>query len=108
MGDRGNIVMKFSNGKKIYFYTHWRGSELEAIVYRALAREQRWSDAAYLSRIVFSELIKGEEREEIGYGITPYETEQGSPKVLIDTTQQTVSVKGSSWTFHDYIQRKDL
>ena len=36
MGDRANIEMVYESGEKIYFYTHWSGSELPEILQNAL------------------------------------------------------------------------
>lgn len=72
MGDRGNV--KFTspyNSAPIYFYTHWMGTELPAIVAQALHRGKgRWNDDSYLARIIFSEMIVGEVLEDTGYGIS--------------------------------------
>lgn len=72
MGDRGNIKFVYENKKEIFFYTHWKGTELPAILQSALQRGKgRWDDESYLARIIFSEMVKDEVLEETGYGITP-------------------------------------
>ena len=71
--DRGNIILKFHDGNKIYFYTHWGGSQLKNTLKNALKRgKDRWGDEPYLARIIFSEMIKDEVLKNTGYGITPY------------------------------------
>lgn len=57
MGDAGNIVVTDAN-HKVVLYTHWGGSELPQLVRAGLRRGQnRWNDAPYLTRILFSQLI---------------------------------------------------
>lgn len=70
MGNRGNITVRTANSPDVHLYTHWRGSELPHILSSALARKQRWNDAPYLARIIFCEMIEGEESEETGFGIS--------------------------------------
>ena len=70
MGDRANVYVKNSKTKGVWLYTHWTGSSLANTVQNALARQQRWDDDSYLARIVFSEMVKGREREETGFGIS--------------------------------------
>ncbi len=70
MGDRANVLVKDRAGDKgVYLYTHWEGTELPATLQRALAKRCRWDDPAYLARIIFCEMVKGQEAEETGYGI---------------------------------------
>ena len=82
MGNRGNVVLKYSEGEKIYLYTHWSGSSLNSIVKSALERgESRWDDPSYLARIVFSEMIKDQVMETTGFGIAPHEIDDGALSV---------------------------
>lgn len=67
MGDRANVVIR-EGKEEVWLYTHWAGSILPAIVRKALGRNERWDDAAYLTRIVFQEMI-GNDRGATGYGI---------------------------------------
>lgn len=98
MGDRGNIVVQEAPGKRVYFYTHWRGSEITAIARKALARKQRWTDAAYLGRIVFAQMMEGggaaytleRLRGETSFGISTGLCDNGYPILVIDVESQTV------------------
>lgn len=93
MGNRGNISLKYKNGEKIYFYSHWGGDNesLSTIVRDALIRgKDRWGDESYLARIIFSEMIKEEVEKSTGYGIAPYQIDAGG-FVEIDLGQQTVN-----------------
>lgn len=95
MGDRANVAFYYAGREEpIYFYTHWGGSELVETVRRALKRgRNRWTDEAYLARIVFSEMIQNEVLQETGYGIAPYECDTG-PVVEIRPERQTVALRG--------------
>jgi len=91
MGDRGNIVVRDSGGKDVVFYTHWAGYNIAAVVRRALAKECRWEDDPYLARIIFCELVKGNEEEETGFGIGRFTAaDRQHPVVLVDIKKQMV------------------
>ena len=89
MGDRGNIVV-VNRGKRIYLYTHWRGSDIVNIAKRALGRHQRWSDPAYLTRIIFCEMIDGDVKGETGYGISTELGDNSHPILVVDCDKQEV------------------
>ncbi len=85
MGNRANVQIKYNEGSDIFFYSHWDGTGLNQIVKKALIRgKSRWNNESYLARIIFSEMIKGAILEETGYGISPWECEEGAPKVIVD------------------------
>jgi len=90
MGDRGNIVVKERGQPPVYLYTHWRGSELKAILRRALAKHWRWDNAPYLARIIFCEMVKGQEDDETGFGISTYPPDEGT-LFTVDISAQTVN-----------------
>ena len=89
MGDRGNIIIKTAGESDLYLYTHWRGSALPHILKAALGRRQRWDDAAYLTRIIFCEMVKGSEQDETGFGISTYMCDGGTD-LSVDMDAQTV------------------
>lgn len=90
----------------IYFYTHWSGSNVKQTVQRALGRKQRWSDGSYLARIIFCELVKGNEGEETGFGISSVECDNEHPIVYVNVKEQTVTVDGQKFTFHQFVAHK--
>lgn len=110
MGDRGNIVMKYEGGAEIWFYTHWSGTEVAAVVQAALRREERWDDPAYLARIVFCELVKGREGEATGFGISLDMCDNEHLVVVVDLAKKEVSLRGENgsegsapiWTFETF------
>jgi hypothetical protein len=106
MGDRGNIEMVYYNGDKIYFYTHWTGSDLPLILKSALIRgKNRWNDESYLSRIIFSEMIKYNVLEEVGYGISPYITDNEHDIISVNCSLQTITIENKGvWTFPEFVE----
>jgi len=104
MGDRANVLIQAGEDKGIYFYTHWRGCELPLIVQNALSRKLRLDDEAYLNRIIFCEMIKGDERAETGFGISEH-LQDGEDRIIhIDPKKQTVTLSGATYSFDEYIK----
>jgi len=91
MGDRRNVIVK-NNNAGVGLYTHWSGSELKETVKTALKRHQRWDDDAYLARIIFCQMVKGQESDETGFGITPGDSlcEASAWDITVDVAAQTV------------------
>lgn len=85
MGDRGHIVLNYGDNRKIYLYTHWRGSQIDRILAEALdLGKSRWDDPGYLGRIIFQRLI-GEDKSIIGFGLAPYPGDAGEfPEVMLN------------------------
>lgn len=101
MGDRANIVMKQNNsrdqlGTEIFFYTHWSGYELPAILQAALKRgEGRWDDEPYLARIIFCQMISGAVNDTTGFGISTYQCDNdGYPHLVVDSETTTITLRG--------------
>lgn len=92
MGDRGNIVVRQSDSPSddVWFYTHWSGSEIKETVQSALARQQRWDDPPYLARIIFCELVKGNEADEAGFGISTRLQDNEHPILFVDIPNKVV------------------
>lgn len=92
MGARANIVCKFEDGNKIYFYSHWDGEGLEEVLKEALKRGQdRWDDSPYLARIIFSQMIKDKVMSNTSYGISPYFVDEDFPPLEVDFSEQSVN-----------------
>lgn len=94
MGDRGNIVVQDDYGPApVYLYSHWGGTELPDILAAALERGQgRWSDAPYLTRIIFNQMTAGDEMSETGFGISTKLTDNEYPLLVVDTRKGVVRV----------------
>jgi hypothetical protein len=77
MGDRAQIAIHditapaddYTEEVCVYLYTHNGGTYLPRVLARALARRQRWTDPEYLARIIFCEMVKGQEDGELNFGI---------------------------------------
>lgn len=92
MGNRGNIFIKDTG---IYLYAHWEGSGLPDILKAALIRgETRWNDPAYLTRIIFSEMVKEDVLGTTGYGIANFICDNENPILTVDCKNQTVTFEG--------------
>ena len=91
MGDRGTVEIK-SEGKSVYLYTHWRGSELGDILPEAIKSKNgrgRWDDAAYLARIIFDWMTAGDRDTETGFGISAHPCD--GEEYVVDIDKQTLN-----------------
>ncbi len=102
MGDRANIVFKETGETDLYLYTHSGGYNLPLIVQHALQRGERWSDASYLARIVFCEMIKDDVNGTTGYGISTYLCDSNRPDFEISCENQMIKINGKKITFKDF------
>jgi hypothetical protein len=104
MGDRGDIYVHEGDAPGVYLYTHWDGSALPHIVQRALISREgrmRWNDAPYLTRIIFEVLIRGNEGQATGYGISAQRSD--GRLIKVDVTAQTVTLdNGDSRSFEEF------
>ena len=106
MGDRANIVVLQPKGEKvkqvtdallangrerIYLYSHWGGSKLPHVLQNVLSRRARWDDDAYLTRMIFCAMVKGDEESETGYGISTSPPDNEHDYLVVDCDTQTVS-----------------
>lgn len=94
MGDRGNIYIIDTPDTEhgIYLYTHWDGYQLDQVLAKALQRGQnRIGDHPYLSRIIFSEMIKSDVEGDTGYGLSTLlgDNQAGNP-ILVANLHQGV------------------
>lgn len=106
MGDRANIQIVEEQGGVLFLYTHWSGHELPQTLASALDRgRSRWDDEAYLSRIIFSELIKDDVEGETGYGLSTYRGDDNHPDLIVDCKTKTVGGRGEDLTFDQFIAK---
>lgn len=115
MGDRANVRVQDADGH-VYLYTHWGGTNLPHVVQMALQRKQRWDDPAYLARIVFCEMVKGDVEGETGFGIYYDIVDNEHPILVLDChntivrfmawnwQEQTIANAIATWAFQDYIK----
>ena len=91
MGDRGNVVIK-EDDEQICLYTHWDGLKLPKIVADALSRGyDRIDDFPYLTRIIFSEMIKDDVMGTTGYGIYTKSIDPNYPDIVIDLNSKNIT-----------------
>lgn len=91
MGDRANVHVFDNHGKGVYLYTHWDGYELPQTLAKALKRgRERWDDAPYLARIIFCEMVQGQEGSNEGYGIWDSICDNEHPILEVDCSNLTV------------------
>ena len=104
MGDRACVNIKSAAWvEDTYLYTHWRGSQLPEILKAAMKRGiLRWRDPVYLARIIFCEMVKGQEMEITGFGIStrPYD----GVEFVVDTDEQTISYDEKVIPFADFVK----
>lgn len=110
MGDRGNIHInqplagQASGESSIYFYTHWRGSEICQVLAKALDDNRgAWDNPDYLARMIFNEL-QGDDRSDKGFGIATYEIdpEYPTPEVYWTTRTSKFGTQMPQWLMVDY------
>ena len=105
MGDRRQVVIKdrWTEDKEIYLYTHWGGYRLPTTVQDALKKKWRWDDSAYLTRIIFDEMVGKEQGGETGFGISAGCMDSSYADIYIDTAKGIISIGDDEWSFSDYI-----
>jgi hypothetical protein len=92
MGDRSNIVVKQYDGSRVWLYGHWMGEDSINVVRDTLAQKERWSDAPYLTRMLFSRMTQ-DNVGSTGYGISTYMCDNEYPVIVLDPESQTVSLE---------------
>jgi hypothetical protein len=105
VGDRGNIRIE-KDGNALYFYSHWGGYYLPQTLANALDRgRDRWDDPSYLTRIIFSEMIKESVEDTTGYGIsfTRDDWEYEDLIVKLDTGM-VVDRSGTERSYEEFVQ----
>ena len=107
MGDRAQVRLYDDKTEgSVYLYTHWNGSDLRETVKAALSRRQRWDDVEYLARIVFEEMIQGNEGSESGFGIGYSEHFDLQHSVIeLDCSRQVMVVDNVQQTFEQFITK---
>lgn len=122
MGDRCNIVVRSQAIEPaatlknvlahdaVVFYGHWSGESMPQQLQQALAKRWRWSDSAYLARIIFDEFTRGSTGKETGFGISTGLCDNGRPVMVVDVAGQRVRMFAKSgkqlyaWSFEEYVE----
>src|SRR3972149_6286953 len=110
MGDRGNIrVYQNKEGSEsVYLYGHWSGHDMFSVLQTSLNRRQRWSDGSYLTRIIFSELIKDDILGENSYGISTSLCGNEYPIFGVRPETKTVTIETESGTIERMFSFEDF
>lgn len=102
MGDRAQIKFIEETGGELYFYTHWDGYKLHEILQSALERgKDRWDDTPYLARIIFSEMIQHNIKDNTGYGISTQS--QDGKCIEVNCKNKTITINKNTYSFEEYI-----
>jgi len=118
MGCRGTIEI-WENGaapkdeeRPVVLYTHWGAKEMEDDLRDVLSRKKRWNDPSYLSRMIFSRMIRNDPDGETGYGIQTCNIGDAEAEIIVDCDRQEIIVKGwdenDTYTFDDFIDPDEL
>ena len=97
MGDRSNIVVKQSDGAKVWLYGHWMGTGAIDVCGEVLSRKERWSDEAYLARMLFSAMVKHDIDSDSGFGISTQMQDNEYPIIVLDPKTQTACIEEHVW-----------
>lgn len=108
MGDRIVYSIKQDKDLSINLYSHWGGYDRFEDLARALqAAEPRWSDTAYATRIIVSQLIGDQWNSETGFGLWASSSDGGyggdHPDITINLINKTVSDETGVHTFEQFI-----
>ena len=117
---KNNICVHDRFGGKVYLYTHKKGLELFPILQAALIRgKDKLQDEQYLTRIVFSEMIKETDLNDVdNFGISAFLGDNELPifvvdgyngRVLLEDGQclTTCPYPGVAWTFNEFVKLKE-
>lgn len=101
MSTRSQVkLISSSFSTPIYLYQHYDGDNLYKTVCNAISRKARWDDPEYLTRIIFSEMIKDHIDDTTGYGIGTSQHGDIEYLVEVDIDNQTIKEYegyGNTW-----------
>jgi hypothetical protein len=90
MSNKANVII-IDGPERVCLYTHWGRDQLPSQLRAALVRgKNRWTDAPYLARIIFCEMIQKDVLGELGYGISSI-PDYDEDSITVDCSSQTVT-----------------
>jgi len=92
MGDRVQAHIIRDKYHDIWLYGHWMGNGIIGAVRQTLAKHKRWDTPCYLTRMIFCEMVKGEEESEYGFGICNAQHGDVHRVIEVDCAKETVSI----------------
>ena len=108
MGDRIVYTIKQDKDLSVNLYSHWGGYDRFINLARALnAAEPRWNDSSYATRIIVSQLIGDNWKDETGFGL--WASNEGGeyggdhPDITIDLINKTVEDETGTHSFEQFI-----
>lgn len=113
MGDRIVYSIKQEKDLSLNLYSHWGGYDRFINLARALeAARPRWNDSAYAARIIVSQLIGDDWKEETGFGLWA-DNEHGMyggdhQDIIIDLVNNTVEDETGTHSFDSFIDYHSL
>ena len=91
MGCRGTIeIIEKDNDPSVFLYTHWGAKEMLPQITTTLKKKERWDDASYLARMIFCEMVKGDEEGNTGYGIQTWRTGDAEEEITVNVEHQWI------------------
>ena len=97
MGDRSNIVVMQDNNQSVWLYGHWMGEDAISIVGEVLNKKLRWTDAPYLTRMLFSRMTENAYDEETGFGISTAMQDNEYPIIILNPRTQEAWLEEYIW-----------
>ena len=106
MGDRANLAIISEHDDCVVLYAHWAGEQLfdhaRVAMDHPFARS-RWTDVAYLRRIVFQQILDWAGFSELSWGISTSICDNEHPILVLDVTSQRVAFRNE----YHYTERID-
>jgi hypothetical protein len=96
MGDRANLAIISEYDDCVVLYAHWAGEQLfdqARIAMDHVFARSRWTDAPYLRRIVFQQILDWAGLSELSWGISTNLCDNEHPILVIDVTSQRVAFR---------------
>jgi len=115
MGCRGtieiwnNAAAPKSEERPVVLYTHWGAKRMLFDLITTLGKEQRWNDAAYLSRMIFCQMVRNNLHSTTGFGILTDNVGDAEEEIVVDIDRQEVIRKrighdNQRFTFSELIE----
>ena len=96
MGCRGtieiwnNAAAPKSEERPVVLYTHWGAKRMLNDLITTLKKKKRWNDTAYLSRMIFCEMMGDYTHGSTGYGILTDNVGDAEEEIVVDIDRQEV------------------
>ena len=92
MGTRGQVCVRGNHGD-VYLYRHFDAQNLLNDVYVGLSYGQRWDDGDYIARMIFEQMISGNNDKVYSFGICTHQHSDIDLLVIVDCKKQEVIIE---------------